>query len=250
MKKIVLFFSVTCVLALSGCFEVTDEITLNADGSGTVTSTNDMSMLVSLMKGMGGAEAMGAEKPTDTTVSLMNIADSISALTAEEKELVKKGKLGLNINLNDEKLVTRLDIPFSKTGQIEQIKALSSKISSYFISKKGGSGMPPGLDEKIPSSDPLVAYFTTDYSAGVIEKKLNKEKYAELEKDEMMKGIKEMSDNGMPITTSVIINLPSPAKSVTGTKVILSEDKKKVTVKTSTEDFFDNAQNLEFKIEY
>lgn len=252
MKKTILLLSVACSFLLAGCFELTDEITLKADGSGTVSSTNDMSALIALAKGMGGAEAMdkAGDKATDTTVSLEKIADSVSALTPEEKELVKKGTLNMKISLKDEKMVTRLDIPFSKAQQIERIKAISSKISDYFIGKNMGDGMPPGMGDKMPSSDPLGDYFTTSYSAGVIEKKLDKEKYAGVASDEMMKAIKEMSDNGMPVSNTIIINLPRPAKSAAGKGVTLSEDKKKVTIKSTSEDFFDNASALEFKIEY
>jgi hypothetical protein len=252
MKKTTLLFSIACAFLLAGCFELTDEVTLKADGSGTVSSTNDMSTLITLAKSMGGAEAMdkAGDKSTDTTVFLGKLADSISALTSEEKDLIRKGTLSMNISLKDEKMVTRIDIPFSKVEQIEKIKSISSKISNYFIGKNMGEGMPPGMGDKMPSSDPLGDYFTTSYTAGVIEKKLNKEKYAAVESDEMMKGIKEMSENGMPISSTIIINLPKPAKSATGKGVTLSEDKKKVTIKNSSEDFFDNAPAMEFKIEY
>jgi hypothetical protein len=236
MKKTILLLSVSCAFLLAGCFELTDEVTLKADGSGTMSSTNDMSALIALAKGMGGAEAMdkAGDKATDTTVSLEKIADSVSALTPEERELVRKGTLSMKISLKDEKMITRLDIPFSKAQQIEKIKAISSKVSDYFIGKNMGDGMPPGMGDKMPSSDPLGDYFTTSYSKGVIEKKLNKEK----------------SDNGMPVSNTIIINLPSPAKSATGKGITLSEDKKKVTIKSTSEDFFDNASALEFKIEY
>ncbi|MBL7744301.1 MAG: hypothetical protein JNN00_12565 [Chitinophagaceae bacterium] len=250
MKKNVLFFSVIFTLLLAGCFETTDEVTLKKDGSGVMTSTNDMSMLISMAKGMGGANAMGDEKPTDTIVSLAKMADSLTSLTDEEKDLVRNGKLGLTINMTDEKMITRLEIPFAKLEQIDKIKGISSKITNYFLGKNMGDNMPPGLGDKMPSSDPIGDYYFTTYSQGVIEKKLNKEKYAGLESDEIMKGIKEIADNGMPMSNTIIINLPSPAKSITGKGATLSEDKKKVTIKSTAEDFFDNAAGLEFKIEY
>ncbi|MBL7740139.1 MAG: hypothetical protein JNK14_13055 [Chitinophagaceae bacterium] len=250
MKKTVLLFSLLFSLVLAGCFETTDELTLNKDGSGVLTSTNDMSMIISMAKSMGGSDAMGDEKPTDTTVSLDKMADSLTSLTAEEKELVKKGKLGLTLNMADEKMITRLEIPFSKPEQVDKIKGISSKITNYFLGKNMGDNMPPGLGDKMPSSDPVGDYYITSYSPGVIEKKLNKEKYAGLESDEIMKGVKEVADNGLPMSNTIVINLPSPAKSVTGKKITLSEDKKKVTIKSSAEDFFGNATDLEFRIEY
>lgn len=252
MKRILIVLSLASAMLLSGCFENTDEITLKEDGSGVVSITTDMSMLISMMKGMGGAEAIGggAEKPTDTIVALSNIADSISGLSEEEIQLLKKGKLGLTINLGDEKLITRLEIPFSNIDQVGTIKAISSKVAQYFIGKNIGGSLPLGLDEKMPSSDPMSDYFITTFSAGVIEKKLNKEKYSGLENDQSMKGLKEISENGLPVTNNIIINLPRPAIVTTGKGIIVSENKRKVTIKSSSEDFFDDASGLEFKIEY
>ena len=45
-------------------------------------------------------------------------------------------------------------------------------------------------------------------------------------------------------------NLPKPAKKAEGKNVKLSEDKKKVTITTSAEDFFEDVSKLEFRIEY
>lgn len=50
--------------------------------------------------------------------------------------------------------------------------------------------------------------------------------------------------------STLIINLPKPAKKTEGKNVKLSDDKKKVTITSSAEDFFDDAAGLEFKIEY
>jgi hypothetical protein len=253
MKKI--FFLSTLVLALlslAGCFETTDEITLKSDGSGTIQMTNDMSMLISMAKTMGGEEAMkeAGEKPTDTTISLSKLADSIATLTPEEKELIRNGSLSLKIDMKDEKMITRLDIPFANIGQIEKVKSASSKVSQYFIGKNMGEAGPEGMgmSDKMPASDPLDEYFTTTYSKNGIEKKLNKEKYATLDSNIAMKSIKDMADNGMPLSNSIIINLPRPAKTVEGKNVKLSEDKRKVTISSTSEEFFDTPASLEFKI--
>ena len=251
MKKLPILFSMACTILLAGCFETTEEITLKENGSGIVTNTTDMSMLLSMVKGMGGDALKDAgDKATDTTLSLAKIADSIPSLTDDERKILKSGKLGLTVNMKDEKLITKLELPFSKTDQLEKIKPLSSKVTEYFLGKNLAPEMPPGMGDKLPSSDPLSEYFTTTYSAGVIEKKLNKEKYATVNDNEGMKGLKEMSENGMPVSNTIIINLPRAAKKTEGKNIRLSEDKKKVTISGTSEDFFDNAASLEFRIEY
>lgn len=253
MKKLSILLSMACAILLAGCFESTEEITLKADGSGIVTNTTDMSMLLTMAKGMGGDNLKDAgEKATDTTVSLAKLADSIPNITDEEKAILKKGKLGITVNLKDEKLITKLEIPFTKLNEVEKIKVLSSRVTQHFLSKSASAEMPAGmdLDDKMPSTDPLSEYFTTTYSDGVIEKKLDTTKYASVNDNESMKGLKEMSENGMPVTNTIIINLPRAAKKAEGKNVKLSDDKKKVTISGTTEDFFDNAARLEFRIEY
>src|SRR5882724_6113095 len=92
MKKIFLFLFTATAILLSGCFETTEEITLNADGSGTFSNTNDMSAMIPLIKQMGGKEVenMGDEA-IDSTIALSSKLDSIENLSADEKELLKKG---------------------------------------------------------------------------------------------------------------------------------------------------------------
>jgi hypothetical protein len=104
--------------------------------------------------------------------------------------------------------------------------------------------------EDMPTPTSIEDYFTTSFSKGLLLKKLNKEKYAGADKDEYLKGMKESAGMGMPMTTTYIINLPRPAKKVEGKNVKLSDDKKKVTVATDIDDFFDDPSKFEFRIEY
>jgi hypothetical protein len=111
-----------------------------------------------------------------------------------------------------------------------------------------------GQEGKMPSTDDVPDgsvddYYITTYAKGKIQKKLNAEKHATIEEDEGMKALKEMSAMGAGNTT-LIFNLPSPVKKAEGKNVKISEDKKRVTITTTSEDFFDDATALEFLIEY
>jgi len=53
MKKIVFSLITSVTLLLTSCLETTQEITLNEDGSGTISNTNDMSALIGIAKQMG-----------------------------------------------------------------------------------------------------------------------------------------------------------------------------------------------------
>ena len=64
------------------------------------------------------------------------MVDSIPDLSAEEKDLVKKGKLGLNLNMAEEKLVTKLEFPFSNTSANSKLDQLSAKVMQQAMKKQ------------------------------------------------------------------------------------------------------------------
>src|SRR5258705_13098934 len=127
MKKIFLLITLAVTLFLTGCFETTQEINLNADGSGTLSTTNDMSSIVGLLKQMDSKEKNKiGDEAIDTIIALSTQVDSIENLTSEEKELLKKGTMHINMNLKDEKLSTNLRFPFASPAEIEKYNKLTN----------------------------------------------------------------------------------------------------------------------------
>ncbi|MEP7372817.1 MAG: hypothetical protein ABI675_05460 [Chitinophagaceae bacterium] len=253
MKKLLGLLLVGSAFVMTSC-ETTREISFNADGSGTMVTTTDMSGLIALAKMSGqGKELEKADKALDTTINLDKMIDSLPDLSAEEKTLARKGKLGLNIDMGEEKLVTKLHFPFSDAKEINKLNELSAKVMEQTMKKQmdGGAGgdAPPIPTDEMPKGS-MDEYFTTTYSKGVIEKKLIAAKYDSVANDKGMQTMKEMAGEGMPMNTTLIFNLPRPAKKAEGKNVKLSEDKKKVTILSSVDDFFDDATKLEFRIEY
>ena len=69
------------------------------------------------------------EKSIDTTINLDKMIDSLPDLSTEEKALARKGKLGLNIDMGEEKLITcKLHFPFSDAKEINKLNELSAKV--------------------------------------------------------------------------------------------------------------------------
>lgn len=252
MKKLFGLLLVGTVLMMTSC-ETTREITFNEDGSGTMVTTTDMSGLIALAKMSGqGKEMEKGDKAIDTTISLDKMVDSIPDLTVEEKNLAKKGKLGLNLNMGEEKLVTKLNFPFTTASEIAKLDELSTKVMQQTMKKQmgaGGEGAPAIPADEMPKGS-MEEYFVTTYSNGLIDKKHIPEKYKNVDDDKGMQAMKEMAGEGMPMNTTLVFNLPRPAKKAEGKNVKLSEDKKKVTVLSSVDDFFDDVTKLEFRIEY
>jgi hypothetical protein len=250
MKSLTGLLAVIFALALTSC-ETTREISINADGSGKMVTTSDMSGMIGIAK-MSGQDLDKEDKSIDTTIALGKMLDSLPDLTADEKSLVKNGMLGFNVNMKEEKLITRLEFPFASTDQITKLDQVSGKVMQQAMMKqaaKTGEGAPPIPADEMPATS-LDDYFKTTYAKGLIERKHIPEKYAAMGDDKNVQAMKEMAGQGMSMKTTVIYNLPKPAKKAEGKNVQLSPDKKKVTIATSTEDFFDDVTKLEFRIEY
>jgi hypothetical protein len=253
MKKLpLLLIFAGSLLMMAGC-ETTREITFKNETSGILQSTMDMSSLIGIAKMAGKDKDMDkmGDKAIDTVIMLDKIADSIADISAEDRALVKKGKLNMLMNMKDEKFVIKLEFPFSDPAEIGRLDKLSSKMVTQALKKQlaDGAGADAGMPKDGMPEGSMDDYFTTTYSKGLIQKKLNKEKYATVGSDEAMNTLKQVSSMGAGNNT-IIINLPKPAKKAEGKNVKLSDDKKKVTITTSTEDFFDDGASLEFSIEY
>src|SRR5690242_16494802 len=100
MKKVfALLFAAS--FFLTGCFDNTEEITINADGTGSVTNTSDLSTALTLAKQMGAAgdemDKMLGEK-VEKSIDLGTKADSIPDLSQDEKDLLKKGSMFIKMD--------------------------------------------------------------------------------------------------------------------------------------------------------
>ena len=214
-------------------------------------NTTDLGKMVGLLKQMGGDSAQNIPN-TDTTISLAGIADSISGLTSEQRKLINQGTMRLTVNMQDEKLLIKLSLPFKKLSDIQSLKEALPEISEATLKKLPGTDqMSPGTGDndstKIKTFD---NFYDMTFTDKLITKTLNKTKYDQGKSGDYMKSVQQMSDMGSPITANYIINLPRPAKKVEGKAVKLSDDKKKVSLTVTSDDFFNDPTKFEYRIEY
>lgn len=250
MQKFILSILTAGTLFLTGCLETVQEVTLNDDGSGTYMNTNDMGKILAVAKNMGGASTDKIpQQAVDTSFSFASEADNMTNLSAEEKELLKKGSVHIKMNIADEQFLTKMSFSFSTMNDIQKFNKLSGKMMMESLKGQMPAEMPMG-DEGMPEPSSFDDYYTLEFSNGELQKKLNKEKYANVESDEYLNGLKQAGAMGLPVVSTFIINLPRPAEKAEGKNVKLSEDKKKVTITSSMDDFYDNPESLEFKIKY
>jgi hypothetical protein len=262
MKKTVFLLAVGFVIFFTSC-ETTKEITIQQNGSGNYTSTIDMGGVLGMIKGMVPPEKLSDDKlnkAVDTTIDMAVLADEMKGLSDADKNKVKKGTVGLKLNLKEDQLVTKLSFPFSNVNDIGDIDRLNSTVLTDFIKnqmdeKKGSKENPLAgmgeLGDKMGKDMPNVSvdeYYTIKTSSGVIERKLDQAKFDKMPEDEK-EGRKQMGSMGAGSST-LVINLPKPVKKTTGKNITISEDKKKVTIVSDAEDFMTTPKDLEFKIEY
>jgi hypothetical protein len=153
------------------------------------------------------------------------------------------------MDMGNEKMIFGMNFPFQNIQQISEINGLSNKVMMQAIKSQTGGGEAIGGQE-MPQGSSMDDYFTVSFSAGILEKKLNKEKYAGVDGDEFLSGMKQTSAMGLVMKNTYIINLPRPAIKAEGKGLTISEDKKKITVAADINDFFDEPSKLEYHIEY
>lgn len=270
MKKVSGLFTVVALLVLSGCFDTVQESTINDDGSGLFVSTMDMGKLLGMVKMVAGEKDGMKEMDKmkkDTTIYLKDIRDSIKNLSDAEKKLLDKGTLKVIMSMPDEIFSMAFSFPYSQPADVATINNLLKKTKQNVMADqmdKFMGGDTSGTDEKDPmnensflgdmTSDSNVSevddYYKYEYKKGKISKKLNKEKYANVENDKTLASLKQMNQMGISTTMKTIFNLPKPAKKAEGKGVKLSNDRKKVTIEGSLDDFFEDASYFEYEIEY
>jgi len=264
MKKISWIAGLLMVVVFSGCFDTVDEFTIAENGSGTFVNSLDMGKILGLAKTMGSGndEMKDLDKlKTDTVINLKNLKDSLKKLTDAEKKIVATGKLRMQIDANEEKLNFTFTFPFANTSEIATIQTVLKKAKGDILEDimtkvmgEGGNKELLGKEEDDQQAEEmginLDQYYTTAYEKGKFSRKLNKEKYANAGDDKSLKSLQEMAQMGMPINMKTIINLPRPAKKAEGKGVKLSEDKKKITMEGTLDDFLEDGSYFEYNIEY
>jgi hypothetical protein len=261
MKKLISVLSLFVVLLITGCFEITQESTINNDGSGVYVSTTDMGAVLGMAKMMGGdskemKDLQGMKM--DTVIALKTMKDSLNNLSDAEKAMLDNATLKVLLNADDEKFALAFSFPYSKPADVPLITSVLRKIKSKVLTDQMGKIFPGGDDEKAEGMGDMEGemdsdvddYYNSVYENGKLSKKLNAEKFANAENDKSLKTFQEMGALGTPMTIKTIINLPRPAKKAEGKGLKLSDDKKKVTIEGTIDDFFESPSQFEYVIEY
>ena len=266
MKKLILSICLLTAVALTGCFDTTEETTINDDGSGKLVTTLDMGAVIKMAKMFGGDKTEDIDKIViDSTINMADFKDSLTNLTDAEKKMLDKATMRTVMNPKQEEMKMIYSFPYSSITELATINTIKKKVMAKTqgsvmekILKAGGDegkGM-MGTEGQAMMEDGemglpnLDEYFTFSIANGKISKKLNKEKYAGAKDNKGLTSMQEIGQMGAPMTMKTVYNLPKPAKKTTGKGISLSSDKKKITIEGSLDDFFDKPELFEYEIEY
>jgi hypothetical protein len=250
MRTRFLFF-LSLLFVLTGCLDNTQEVTLNESGGGVFASSTDMGDLLGLARQMGASQDLSAldKQKMDTVISLAAAADSLEGLTENEKALVAKASLSINMNMGADQMKTAIRMPFDNFEQAALLQPLSGKLLGDAARRQLGDKLPTG-GRQMPAPSNFENYYDLSIASGRIARVLNKARYARAEEDEFLKGMRELSGMGLSMKSTYIINLPRPAIKAEGKFLKLSEDRKRVTMSVDIDDFFEEPEKLQYLIEF
>ncbi|MBS1609006.1 MAG: hypothetical protein JSS70_09655 [Bacteroidetes bacterium] len=262
MKRFLLLLTLNVSLFLTGCLEETQELTVAKDGTGTFSSTTDMSQMINMAMQMAGDKLGDQKINMDTAINFKSILDSVKDISPENKQLLKDGLVHVTMKMDGGKYLINSSIPFKKMGDVEKINnAMQKEVNGKFLDNamkeamKQGKAMDSSMmggmgNQPVPALSMPENYFVLTCKDGLISRVADKAKLASLADDEMMNQMKQMSSMGAPLKSNFVINLPRPAKKVEGKNVKVSDDKKKITIANELDDLFDDPALFEFKVEY
>ena len=252
------FLLLATVICCAGCYEVTEEIIINQNGSGSFSTKMDMGQMLEMIQSMAGEEELakeGLNRVLDTTIFMRTMLDSAKELTADQKALLKDGKLNLQMNMKEKIFKTQVNIPFQGYSSLQSLMSGSGNsmagLSELFKGVFDKGDQKPALDSpKEPGLEDMNSIFDVVIRDGLISKKVNTEKHKALVEKPELAQMKQMSSGGMEILYTTSIKLPRPVKKTDNPLIKLSDDKKTVTLKYNLLELFDHPEKFSYSIEF
>ncbi|RYY30371.1 MAG: hypothetical protein EOO04_04970 [Chitinophagaceae bacterium] len=262
MKKFRVVIASILTLLFAGCYEVNEEIVINENGSGSYVTKMDMGQLLEMIQTMAGEEQLtkdGLDRAIDTTINMSSLMDSAKEVTADQKELLKNGKLHVQMNVKEKLMKMNVNLPFTSYTNLQKLMSgmgnSGTGIGEAFkamFDKDGDDGSAADMPAQPKSNqmDQLNGMFDVIAKNGSLSRQVNKEKFNALMAMPEMEQMKQLSGAGMEILYTTTIKLPRPVKKSDNTLVKLSEDKRTVTMKYNLLELLDTPEKFAYTIEY
>lgn len=264
MKKIKCILALFSLSFLAACIDIEELIDINADGSGQYSMTMDMGKLLEFANTMKGEkEPKKAPEKIDTTIYFKNTGEVFAKLTDEEKRIFKEGYCKTSMDEAAGKMKMVMYCPFKNMADLAVVKKdLAGMMKKLELMDKATENKGGGQLSKMENEEgdmdiesklnPSSKQFTFTASPGKLSYSINdKSKLKDMAaNDSIMQMMQQASMLMGDMTTTTIIKLPAPAKTVSNAKAQLSADKKTVTIRSIITDLMEKPEEGEYSIEY
>jgi hypothetical protein len=247
MKSLMLFLVLALMLLVSSC-TVTENIYVNADGSGKFNVDLDGSSLMAMMP----KDSLGVEKNVDSVFTFKQLLadnkDSISKLPISEQQLLKKLEnfsMRMQMNQEQKQFLFSLQTNFKNVSELQDamvainaISALQNKANKAEF----GATIP---SEGVANNNSTLTYalqgnkFTRTAVLNTTKKLTQNEEAAEM--------------NKMIFASSNYIlkyHFAKPVKKVSNAAAIFSEDRKTITLQYPFSEYMENPEKLNLEVEF
>jgi len=263
MQQLRYFLLAAGLFLVMGCYEITEEISINGDGSGTYSTKMDMSALIEMMQSMAGEKELGKDgldRPLDTLIMLKDVMDSVKNLTPEQRELYHDGSMNLQMNRDEKIFKFNMSFPYKDRTQLKTFmsgggaRGMPEVFKRVYRTSPDSTGNGSGNDsEKAPADegfDMINSIFDISVADGKVSKQLNKQKYQELMLRPEVTQAREMSKANQEVPYTTIIKFPRPVKKTDNRLIKLSADKKTATIKYNLLTLFETPEKFSYTIVY
>ena len=260
-KKIITLCSFISSLFLVSCFNMDEDINITNSGSGTYTVNMDMSgmfQMIQMMKMMdttaSSSNSLLGMGNIDSTIFMKNYLDTVTNITPQERELFTNATIHIIENDDNQILKVKMDMPFKSITDYQKLMTMMTANGGManMMGKIKGMGsddmMGMGTDENAPPDIQSIYIIAT--GDNFLEKKVDEKKLADLKANPQWEQMQMSAGMMGSYTTTTTIHLPRPAKTATGDKVKLSDDKKTITISASFSDLFDKPESLAYMVEF
>jgi len=258
MQRLKYILTIASMFLLAGCFEINEDIDVNANGSGVYSIHTDMSQLLQAMQSYLGKDEMDKQMPSrniDTTVMMKTLLDTAKNVSAENKALTKDGSVHLLLNMEQKEFKSDIVIPFKSLSDLQKLyNSMNNQSLGFTQLFKGMAGKPDsssaGNDNSMPDMNQFNAIYDFESHDGLLSRKLNPEKWKALQASSQYAQMKDAGNMGISIPYTLTINLPRPVKKVDNSLAKLFPDKKKVIIQYNLIEVFDHPEKFEYTIVY
>ena len=259
MKFIKFLLPVFCIVSLTGCFDIHENLDVKSNGSGELSINTDMSQLLDIMQSYIGKDEMEKQMPNkamDTTLMMKSIVDTATNITPEKKALLKDAKVHMQLNMDQKIFKADMHFPFDNMNNLQQLYTSMNDGSLGTADIFRGLASAKGTDSAgtntgaMPDMNQFNSIYDFQCKDGLLSRKLNNDKWKALQQSSQFAQIKDASNMGMEIPYTLTVHLPSPVKKIDNPLATLSEDKKTVMLKYNLIDVFDHPEKFEYTIAY